>query len=89
MNDPSSGFPEADYYEVPEEINVYSWVDGPAGTKAKPCQVHLHFGKAPGPVFVIRFKGPKGLDHLLKTLLAHRIDVWGRELIIELGEGSR
>lgn len=70
-------FAEADYYEVPEEIHTYSWCPTPDGT-GKPTQVHLHFGKAPGPIFVIRFKGPNGLDALISALSTHRADVWGK-----------
>ena len=70
-------FAKADYYEVPEEIHVYSWCPTPDGT-GPATQVHLHFGKAPGPVFVIRFKGPNGLDTIIDALTEHREDVWGK-----------
>lgn len=74
----SKGIPEADYYEVPERIDVFSWSPDPAGTaNVKSTQVHLHFGAEPGPIFVIRFKGPATLDALMDGLAQHRADVWG------------
>jgi hypothetical protein len=70
-------FAEADYYEVPEELNVYSWCPSPDGT-GPATQVHLHIGKPPSPVLVVRFKGPKTLDAIIQALNEHRIDVWGK-----------
>jgi hypothetical protein len=70
---------EAAYYEVPEEIHVYSFSPEPSGTKdAKLTQVHLHFGKAPGPVFLVRFKGPDTLDEIIDALTLHREAVFGK-----------
>lgn len=75
----STGIPEADYFEVPEEVNVYSWSTDPPGTKdAKSTQVHVHFGAPPGPVFLVRFKGPGTLGRLIDALIVHHLDVWGR-----------
>ncbi len=76
--DVTSAFRDADYLEVPEELHVYSWSPGPPGTVAKPTQVHLHAGKAPGPIWVMRFKSPRTLDLIIKALIEHRIDVWGQ-----------
>lgn len=74
----SKGIPDADYYEVPEKIEVFSWSPAPPSTpNAKSTQVHLHFGAQPGPVFVVRFKGPGTLDRLIAALEEHRADVWG------------
>jgi hypothetical protein len=70
-------FEEADYYEVPEEVHVYSWCPTPDGT-GPATQVHLHFGKAPGPIFVIRFKGSGTIGHLIDALTEHRDNVWGK-----------
>lgn len=77
MTEFSKGIPEADYYEVPESIDVYSWSPAPPGSRdVRSTQVHLHFGKAPGPIFVIRFKSPRTLDKLIAALQDHRKDVW-------------
>jgi hypothetical protein len=69
-------FGEAKYYEVPEEIHVYSWCPSFDGSGA-PTQVHLHFDMAPGPVFVVRLKTPAGIDALIDALIEHRRDVFG------------
>lgn len=42
-------FPDADYYEVPERFDVYSWCPSSDGS-GPATQVHLHFGSPPGPV---------------------------------------
>jgi hypothetical protein len=76
--DISKGIPDADYMEVPESIDVYSWSPAPPGTKNAKCtQVHLHFGAPPGPVFFVRFKSPRTLDKIIAALQEHRKDVWG------------
>ena len=70
-------FADADYYEVPEEINVRTWYPTPDAS-GPPKQVHLHFGKSPGPIFAVRFKGPRGLDRMIDALISHREEVWGK-----------
>jgi hypothetical protein len=70
-------FAQADYLAVPEEYNVYSWCPTPDGT-GPATQVHLHFGKEPDPIFVIRIKSAAALDALIQTLQEHREDVWGK-----------
>ncbi len=75
--DLSKAIPEAHYLEVPERVDVFSWTPEPPGTPdAKSTQVHLHCGSPPGPVFVMRFKGPRTLDQIIAALIKHRIDVW-------------
>lgn len=75
----SKGIERADYYEIPHGFDVFGWSPAPPGTKDAPMtQVHLHFGSPPGQVFVVRFKGPDGLDALIDTLAEHRESVWGK-----------
>lgn len=69
-------FANADYYEVPEDIDVYSWSPDEVPGRSPATQVHLHFGTPPGPVFVVRFKSPRGLTVLIDALIEHRKDVW-------------
>lgn len=77
----SKGVPEADYFEVPESIDVFSWSPEPAGTRnVTPTQVHLHFGAPPGPIFVIRFKGTGTLDAVIDALVEHRENVFGKKV---------
>ena len=71
-----SAVPEADYYEVPEETNTYSWSPDPVPGRSPSTQVHLHFGKPPGTVFMVRFKSPRSITALIEALTAHRNDVW-------------
>lgn len=74
----SAAFERANYFEIPEEVSVYSWSPAPEGTpNAKSTQVHAHFGTPPGNVMVVRFKGPAGLDATIDALTDHRRDVWG------------
>jgi hypothetical protein len=70
-------FAEANYYEVPEQLNVYSWCPTPDGS-GPATQVHLHFGTPPGIVGVMRFKSPRTLDRIIDALIDHREDVWGK-----------
>jgi hypothetical protein len=69
-------FERADYFEVPEEVNVYSWSHDPVPGRTPATQVHVHFGKPPGPVFVVRFKSRPGLQRVLQVLQEHLDDVW-------------
>lgn len=71
-----SAIPEADYYEVPEETHVYSWSPDPEPGRGPVTQVHLHLGKPPGPVLLVRFKSPRTLSALIEALMDHRADVW-------------
>lgn len=74
----SKHIPDADYFEMPESVDVFSWSPSPPGTKdAKSTQVHLQFGAPPGPIFVIRFKSPRTLDKLIAALQEHRENVFG------------
>ncbi len=76
--------PQADYYEVPEELHVYSWSPDPdPHSLTPPTQVHLHFGKPPGPVFVVRFKGTGSLDAIIDALIEHRTYVFGPRKALE------
>ena len=70
-------FDDADYYEVPESIDVYSWCPTPDAS-GPATQVHLHFGKAPGPVFVVRFKSRSAIDKLIAALMWHGNEVFPR-----------
>ncbi len=75
----SAAIADAAYYEVPEEIHVFSWSAEPPGTaNAKCTQVHIHLGKPPGPVLLIRLKGPDTLDALVDSLTEHRENIWGK-----------
>ena len=78
MSEPSAKIPDAQYYEAAPEFNVGSWSPAPAGTiNAPTTQVHLRFGTPPGFCALIRFKSAAVLDELIKTLIKHRVDVWG------------
>lgn len=77
----SKGIAQADYFEIPEEVNVFGWSPLPPGRKnATPTQVHLHFGAPPGPVFVVRFKGTGTLDAVIDALVEHREYVFGKRV---------
>ena len=68
----------ANYYEAAPEVNVYSWSPDPPGTpNARSTQVHLHLGKAPGNVFIVRLKSASVVDALIEALRLHRESVWG------------
>ena len=69
--------PEADYYEIPEQVDVFSWSPAPPGTSGKSTQVHLHFGTPGGTVMVVRLKSSRVVDQLIEALQLHRADVWG------------
>ena len=60
-----------------EGIEVYNWHPLPNG-EGQPTEVHMHLNLKIFPYpLVMRFKGPRGLDHLIAALVAHRRDVWG------------
>jgi hypothetical protein len=73
----SKGIPEADFYQVCDEYNVYSWSPEPPGSRnVKSTQVHLHLQIGGGRV-VMRFKSKRAVDELITVLREHRNDVWG------------
>jgi hypothetical protein len=73
----TKGMPEADYYEVGEGFDVFSWSPSPPNTRNAKCtQVHMHALMA-GARAVWRFKSPRTLDLLIDALIKHREDVWG------------
>lgn len=75
----SAAVENVEYFEVPDNVAVYSWSPAPPGTpNAKSTQVHAHFGSPPGIVMVVRFKGPATLDALIAALREHRENVWGK-----------
>lgn len=70
------GIEEADYYEVPDQVNVAEWSPDPVPGRSPATQVHLLFGKPPGNVFVVRLKSPRTLSVLIHALKEHRDNVW-------------
>ncbi len=77
--DITKGFRDAQYYEAPPEVHVYSWSPAPAGTPgAKATQVHLHVGTPPGNVFVVRLKSARATNELIAALIDQRAHVWGK-----------
>ena len=67
---------ETVFYEIPEAIHVLVWRPTPDGS-GPPRQVHVTFGDK-NAVFLVRFKGPKGLDSFIDHLTARREEVWGK-----------
>lgn len=70
--------PRAEYYECGPEINVFSWSPMPPGVPGKCTQVHVHFGSPPAQVALVRFKSARSIDEVIKALVKHREDVWGK-----------
>lgn len=75
----SEAIDNANFIEVPEQFQVFSWSPQPPGTEnAKVTQVHLHLTTSLGTI-LIRFKGPKTIAALIEALQQHRENVWGTE----------